>query len=46
MLNPDGRYDPRFTQELGLDDEAGAAEWEIGQAMTLEQAVAYALVDE
>jgi predicted ATPase len=46
ILNPDGRYDPHFANELGLDDEIAAAEWKIGQAMALEQAVAYALTDE
>ena len=46
ILNPDSRCDPDFAQELGLDDEVAAAEWKIGQAMTLEQAVSYALADE
>jgi predicted ATPase/DNA-binding SARP family transcriptional activator len=46
ILNPDGRYDSHFANELGLDDEIAAAEWKIGQTMTLEQAVAYALTDE
>jgi len=46
ILNPDSRYDPHFAQELGLDDQVAATEWKIGQAMTLEQAVSYALADE
>jgi predicted ATPase len=45
ILNPDGRFDPHFAKELGLDDEIAEAEWKIGQAMTLDQAVAYALMD-
>jgi tetratricopeptide (TPR) repeat protein len=44
-LNPDGRYDSHFAQELGLDDKTAVAEWKIGQTMTREQAVAYALTD-
>lgn len=46
ILNPDGRYNPYFAEELGLDEEVAAAEWKIGQNMTLEQAVAYTLMDE
>jgi hypothetical protein len=46
ILNPDSRYNPRFAEELGLDVEVAAAEWKIGQAMSPEQAVAYALLDE
>jgi predicted ATPase len=43
--NPDGKYDPQFSKKLGLDDNTAMAEWKIGQSMTLEQAVAYALTD-
>jgi predicted ATPase len=46
FLNPDSRYDPRFGEELGLDGEVAAAEWKIGQTMTPEKAVSYALTDE
>ena len=46
ILNPDSRYDPRLAEELGLDKEVAVAEWKTGQAMTLEQAVAYALAGE
>jgi len=46
ILNPDSQYDHRFAEELGLHDEVAAAEWRAGQAMSLEQAVAYALADE
>ena len=46
ILNPDGPYNPYFAEELGLDEGVAAAEWKIGQTMTPEQAVAYALVDE
>ena len=45
ILNPDSLYDPRFAEELGLDTEVAAAQWKIGQNMTLGQAVAYALAD-
>ncbi len=46
ILNPGRRYDPRYAEALGLDDEAARAEWMAGQAMTIDQAVAYALSDE
>ena len=46
ILNPDGQYNPYFVEELGLDGEAAATEWKIGQDMSLEQAVVYALSDE
>jgi hypothetical protein len=46
ILNPARRYDPRYAEALGLNDEVARAEWAAGQAMTLEQAVAYALSDE
>jgi predicted ATPase len=46
ILDPGSRFDPRFAQDLGLDVEVAAAEWEIGRTMTLEHAVAYALADE
>jgi non-specific serine/threonine protein kinase len=46
ILNPDGEYDPRFAEELSLDDKVAATEWKIGQTMSPEQAVAYALLDE
>ncbi len=43
ILNPTGRYDSRFAEELGLKDTVAAAEWRIGQSMTPEQAVTFAL---
>jgi hypothetical protein len=46
ILNAESRYDPHFARELGLDEQAARAEWEIGQSLTLEQSVAYALSDE
>jgi len=46
ILNPDSQYDPSFAQKIGIDNEVAAAEWQIGQAMTPEKAVAYALMDE
>jgi hypothetical protein len=46
ILNPDSEYDPRFAEELGLDDKTAAAEWKIGQTMSPEQAVAYAQLDD
>lgn len=46
ILNPDGRYDPYLAEELDLDEELAATEWEKGQAMTMEQAVDYALMEE
>ncbi len=46
ILDPDGQYDPSFAQRLGIDNEVAAAEWKIGQIMTPENAVAYALMDE
>jgi tetratricopeptide (TPR) repeat protein len=46
VLNPGSRYDPRFAERLGLDEEEARAEWKAGQSMTLDQAVAYALSEE
>jgi predicted ATPase len=46
ILNPYGQYNSSFAKELGLAEEVAAAEWEIGQTMTMEQAVDYALMDE
>ena len=46
ILNPTGRYDPRFAEELGLNDTVAAAEWRIGRSMTPERAVAFALSEE
>jgi len=46
ILNPGGSYDPHYAEELGLDEEVARAEWAAGQAMTVEQAVAFALSDE
>jgi hypothetical protein len=46
ILNPESRYDPGFARELGIDNELAAVEWSVGQAMTPEQAVAYALTGE
>jgi hypothetical protein len=39
------RYDPGFSREFGLDEEAAREEWVTGQSMTLEEAVAYALAE-
>jgi predicted ATPase/DNA-binding SARP family transcriptional activator len=46
LLNPGRGYDPGYARGLGLDEKAARAEWAAGKAMTLEQAVAYALSDE
>lgn len=46
ILSPSSRYDPCFAKELGLDEDIAEAEWKIGQTLTLEQAVSYALLDE
>jgi predicted ATPase/DNA-binding SARP family transcriptional activator len=46
ILNPGRSYNPHYAEELGLDEEVARAEWAAGQAMTVEQAVAYALSDE
>ena len=46
ILNPGCQFDLRYAEELGLDGEAGRAEWAAGQSMTLEQAAACALSDE
>jgi predicted ATPase len=45
ILNPRAEYDPAIAAELGLDEETSRAEWRIGQSLTLEQAVEYALTD-
>lgn len=46
VLDPARTYDPSFSRKLGLDEEASREEWMIGQSMTLEQAVEYALSEE
>jgi predicted ATPase/DNA-binding SARP family transcriptional activator len=46
ILNPGRRWDSRFAAGLGLDEAAAREEWSAGQAMTLEQAAAYALSDD
>ena len=46
ILNPGRSYDPGYARALGLDEEIARAEWTAGQAMTVEQSVAYALSDE
>ena len=43
------RFPPKMKmgpRKLVLDRETGAAEWEIGQAMTVDEAIAYALSDD
>ncbi len=46
ILNPGRSYDPGYARALGLAEEVARAEWAAGQAMTVDQAVAYALADE
>jgi predicted ATPase len=46
ILNPGSRYDSSFAQRFNLDDEVAAAEWKIGQTMSAEGAVAFALHEE
>jgi tetratricopeptide (TPR) repeat protein len=43
--NPNSRYDPQCAKEFGLDDKTATTEWRIGQYMTPEQAVSYAVTD-